>query len=73
MAARHIHMHTDDAESVGLHDGDHVRIQCSGPRGIIMDNVLVRVKPTYKLEMHVDTDEANAALLKNGDKCRILH
>ncbi|MDK2986455.1 MAG: putative phosphotransacetylase, partial [Clostridia bacterium] len=44
-----------------------------GPRGIIMDNVLVRVKPTYKLEMHVDTDEANAALLKNGDKCRILH
>lgn len=72
LAARHIHMHSREAEKVGLVNGDHVMVYTGGERGLFMDNVLVRVSHKYKLEMHVDTDEANAALLKNGDEVSIL-
>nr|WP_204616257.1 phosphate propanoyltransferase [Desulforadius tongensis] len=67
IAARHIHMHTSDAEELGLKDGDKVSVRAKGPRGIIFGDVLVRVSDKFKLEMHVDTDEANAVGLRNGD------
>ena len=67
VAARHIHMHTSDAEKLGLKDGDKVSVRAKGPRGIIFGDVLVRVSDNYSLEMHVDTDEANAVGLRNGD------
>lgn len=67
VAARHIHMHTSDAERLGLKDKDKVSVRAKGPRGIIFGDVLVRVSDQYSLEMHVDTDEANAVGLKNGD------
>ncbi len=67
VAARHIHMHTSEAEKLGLKDGDKVSVRAKGPRGIIFGDVLVRVSDNYSLEMHVDTDEANAVGLRNGD------
>ncbi len=73
LAARHIHMHPDDAEKIGVNDKDRVRVHVSGERAQVMENVLVRVSPQYRLEMHVDTDEANAALLHNGDTVKIVH
>jgi len=72
LAARHIHMNSADAERYGLRDGQRVRVRFGGVRGLVMENVIVRVKPTYKLELHVDTDEANAALLTNGSEVEIL-
>ena len=65
-ALRHIHMTPDDAEAFGLRDRDIVRVKISGDRELIFGDVLVRVHPQYKLAMHIDTDEANAAHLKTG-------
>jgi propanediol utilization protein len=65
-AARHIHMHPDDARSFGVRDGDIVMVRVGGERGIVFDDVLVRISPKYKLDMHLDTDEANAADLGPG-------
>ena len=70
--ARHIHMHPDDAHRFGVQDGDRVTVKVSGPRGVIFHEVLVRVNKNYRLEMHIDIDEANAALLKNNDRVEIL-
>lgn len=71
-AARHIHMHTDDALAFGVSNGDFVQVKVDGPRGIIFSNVLIRVSPKYRLEMHIDLDEANAASLKNGQLGEIV-
>jgi acetate kinase len=60
---RHIHMSPDDAEAYGVRDKDMVMVRIEGERELILGNVLVRVRPDYKLEMHIDTDEANAAEL----------
>jgi putative phosphotransacetylase len=71
-AARHIHMHKSDGESFGVSDGDRVQVKVEGERGVIFSNVLIRVSPKYKLEMHIDIDEANAANIKNGQLGEIV-
>ncbi|MCK5796885.1 MAG: phosphate propanoyltransferase [Deltaproteobacteria bacterium] len=65
-AQRHIHMSPQDAERFGVDDKDWVMVRVGGERGIIFDDVLVRVSPHYRLDMHLDTDEANAADLGPG-------
>lgn len=65
-ALRHIHMSPQDATDFGLHDRDVVRVKVHGDRELIFGDVLVRVNPSYKLAMHIDTDEANAGHIKNG-------
>lgn len=72
VAARHIHMHTSDGEDFGVKDGQIVNIKTDGPRGLVFDNVLVRVHPEYALEMHVDVEEGNAAGVRNGDLVEII-
>lgn len=66
-ATRHIHMHTDDARHFGVSDGERVAVETGGTRATTLRNVLVRVHPDFRLEFHIDTDEANATGLKNGD------
>lgn len=72
VAARHIHMHTDEAKEYGVKDGDIVKVKVGGPRGVIFDNVLVRSGESHKLELHVDIEEGNAAGAKNGDIVEII-
>jgi len=65
-AMRHIHMSADDAAGFGLHDKHMVRVRVAGERELIFGDVLVRVSPDYRLAMHIDTDEANAAGIRTG-------
>ncbi|MBI4283132.1 MAG: acetate/propionate family kinase [Chloroflexi bacterium] len=65
-ALRHIHMAPEDALSFGLKDGDIVMIRIEGERTLVFGDVLVRVSPEFRLAMHIDTDEANAASIHTG-------
>ena len=72
IAMRHIHMSPADAMAAGVHDGDLVSVKAANERGTIFDQVKIRVHDTFTLEMHIDTDEANAAAIKTGDKVTII-
>jgi acetate kinase len=70
-AMRHIHMAPDDAQNFGLHDKHMVRVRIDGARELVFGDVLVRVSLDYRLAMHIDTDEANAAGIATGATGRI--
>lgn len=73
VAQRHIHMSPEDAERWGLKHGQVVQVAVEkGIRRLIFDDVVLRVGKGFELEMHIDTDEANAAGLRNGDRARVL-
>lgn len=72
IATRHIHMLPEDSIKFGVVDGDFVDIETKGFKGIILKNVLVRVSDKSVLEVHIDTDEANAAEIKNNELIRIV-
>lgn len=65
-AQRHIHMTTEDAVCFGVADGQLVSLKAGGTRGLIFDQVLVRVNRDFGLECHIDMDEANAAAINTG-------
>ena len=66
IANRHIHMSPSEAEMFGLKDGDYVDIDVNGKRKTRWYDVQVRVHKDFRLEMHVDTDDANSAGIGNG-------
>ena len=59
-AAPHVHMHPKDAEFYGVQDGDYMDLTVGGSLSITFHRILCRVKPEFRLEIHIDTDEANA-------------
>lgn len=72
VAMRHIHMSPKDAQAAGLQNGDVVSVKADNDRGTTFNHVVIRVNPSFTLEMHIDTDEANAAGIKQGDTVRIV-
>ena len=72
IASRHIHMSPADAEKAGVKNGDVVSVKVDNERATTYNNVLIRVDPTFTLEMHIDTDEANAAKISTGMKAEII-
>jgi putative phosphotransacetylase len=71
LALAHIHMHPTDAEAFGVKNGEFVRVTIENDRAVSFEKVLIRVSPNYRLEMHIDTDEANAGLITTGQKGRL--
>lgn len=66
IANRHIHMSEEDGARFGIKDGDYVTVDVKGERRTTFYDVQVRVNKAFRLEMHVDTDDANAAGIGNG-------
>ena len=71
-ATRHLHMTERDAREYGVADGDHVRIRFPGDRALVLENVLVRVGKSSALELHLDTDDTNAAGVRLPMTVKIL-
>ncbi|MDD5289798.1 MAG: phosphate propanoyltransferase [Patescibacteria group bacterium] len=61
VAKRHVHCSPAEAKKIGLKNGQKVKIEIMGERGLVFDNVVVRVAPKMVMSCHIDTDEANAA------------
>lgn len=72
IANRHIHMSDEEGKAFGLNDGDYVTVEIDGERRTTFYDVQVRVNKAFRLEMHIDTDDANAAGIGNGFKVRIV-
>ncbi|MDR2939250.1 MAG: phosphate propanoyltransferase [Clostridiales bacterium] len=72
VAKRHIHMPPADALAAGLKDGDFVSVHADYEKGLIFNDVKIRVDESFTLEMHIDTDEANACRAKTGDKVALF-
>ncbi|MGC1459008.1 MAG: phosphate propanoyltransferase [Steroidobacteraceae bacterium] len=71
-ALRHIHMSPADAVRLGVHDHEVVQVAVDGPRQVVFGNVVVRVGEAFRLELHLDTDEGNAAGVEPGTTARII-
>ncbi len=72
IAKRHLHISDEQAEKYSLRDGQIVKLKCTGERTTIFDDVVVRSGSGHDLEIHLDTDEANSAMIKTADYGEIL-
>jgi putative phosphotransacetylase len=71
IAERHVHMTPADAKWFGVIDGQQVKITVTGPKAGVMEKVSVRVDESYRLDFHIDTDDANAFMLRQGEIVRL--
>lgn len=72
IAKRHIHMAPKDAAAAGVADGQTVSVKADNERGTVFNHVQIRVDDSFTLEMHIDTDEANAAKIATGQTVTII-
>ena len=68
VAERHIHFSEYDAKWFNVKDGDLVKVKILSLKSGVLDNVIVRVNRAYRLELHIDTDDANAFLINTQTK-----
>ena len=71
-AARHIHLRPSDITELGLENREAVKVRVGGEKGVIYDNVRLKIDKSYLPELHLDTDDANAADLVCGNTAYIL-
>ncbi len=72
VASRHIHMPGSDARKLGVRDGDLCRVRVGGEKPTIFENVLIRTNDAWKLQIHLDTDDANAANIREETSVEFL-
>ena len=72
IANRHIHMSEDEGKAFGVRDGEYVDVEMRGERRSLFYDVQIRVHKDFRLEMHIDTDDANAAGVNNGFKAKLI-
>ena len=71
-AERHVHMNQEHARYYGVKNGDRMSLRIHSSCAVTLDDLLVRADDTSKLEVHLDTDEGNAADLEHASKCELL-
>jgi putative phosphotransacetylase len=72
-AWRHIHMSPQDASRLNVCNGQQVSVRTQGKRSLTFAAVIVRISENFVLECHLDTEEANAAGLSNGEMVSLVH
>ena len=72
IANRHIHLTPEYAQKNEINDGDYVDVIVDSIKATKFFDVQVRERDDFNVEMHIDTDDANACAIKNGDKVRII-
>ncbi len=71
-ALRHVHMHPTDAEFYGVKAGDWMKLRIGGECGLTLEKMLCRVDTSFKLEVHIDTDEGNACNLQPNTPVELI-
>ena len=71
-ANRHVHTNPKNAERLGVKDDAIVKVRVPGIRAITFENVQIRVSDKFFLQMHLDTDDANAAGIKCGESVELV-
>jgi putative phosphotransacetylase len=71
-AMRHVHMSPTDADFYGVKAGEAMKLKIGGDCGIVLDKMLCRVDKSFKLEVHIDTDEGNACNLQHDTSVELL-
>jgi len=71
-ALRHAHLSPVDAQFYGVKHGDWMKLKIGGDCAITLDRLLCRVDPSFKLEVHIDTDEGNACNLQPHTSCELI-
>ena len=69
---RHVHMGPADAAYYGVKDGDRMNLRIRGTCAAVLEDLLVRLAPNAKLEVHIDTDEGNAVDLTHATKVELF-
>lgn len=72
IADRHIHFSPEEAKEYGVKDRETVSLKVGGIKAGIMDNVLCRVHPEFRLDCHLDTDDGSAFMLTTGDFVELI-
>ena len=71
-ATRHIHMTPSDADALNISEEDLLKVHFRGERALTFENVRPKISEGYVLQMHLDTDDSNAAGLKGGEPVEIV-
>jgi propanediol utilization protein len=69
---RHVHMGASDAAYYGVKHGDRLNLRVNSDCGAVLEGLLVRLAPSAKLEVHIDTDEGNAVNLGRATKVELF-
>ncbi|RKP54069.1 phosphate propanoyltransferase [Cohnella endophytica] len=72
VARNHVHLSPEEAQELSVQPGDRLLLQTLGDRPIIFADAVARISPRFSLDFHIDTDEANAAALRTGDRVRLV-
>jgi putative phosphotransacetylase len=72
IANRHLHTNSREAKIFSISDGDYCRVRIKGEKSTIFENVLIRVNDSWKLQIHLDTDDANAAYAVCSDEVEFI-
>jgi len=71
-ALPHVHLNAQDAEYYGIEDGDRMVLKVKSAVPATFENIVARIDPSFKLEVHIDTDEGNACDLTNAESVELL-